>query len=87
MRHRARQPEQRADQARTERARPDIVMASRAAVEAMPSRPGWQTLSALRGRSCGFDTEHYELLIRPGPRMGEAALVMAECLAGLEGAR
>lgn len=69
------------------RARPEIVMASRRDLESMATRPGWQTLHALRGHSCGFDTERYELLIRPGPRMGEAALAMADCLASMERAR
>ena len=65
------------------RARPDIIMASERQVKSMAGRPGWQSLRALGGRSCGFATERYELLIRPGPRMGEAALVIADCLAGL----
>ena len=65
------------------RAAPDIVMASRRAVEDMRSRPGWGTLRALQGRSCGFAPEHYEVLVRPGPRLGEAALTIADCLAGL----
>lgn len=66
------------------RARPDVVMAESRAVEAMRSRPGWQGLAALHGRSCGFDSGRYETLIRPGPRMGEAALLMAECLQALD---
>ncbi len=65
------------------RARPDIIMASERQVKSMADRPGWQGLTALQGRSCGFAKEKYELLIRPGPRMGEAALVIADCLAGL----
>ena len=65
------------------RARPDVIMAADRQVKSMASRPGWQGLTALQGRSCGFATERYELLIRPGPRMGEAALAIAECLAGL----
>ena len=65
------------------RARPDIIMAAERQVKVMVNRPGWSDLTALQGRSCGFATERYELLIRPGPRMGEAALVIAECLAGL----
>ena len=65
------------------RARPDVIMAADRQVKSMASRPGWSGLTALQGRSCGFATERYELLIRPGPRMGEAALVIAECLAGL----
>jgi iron complex transport system substrate-binding protein len=69
------------------RAQPDIVMASERALRSMAERPGWQALRALPRRTCGFDTARYELLIRPGPRMGEAARVMADCLAGLETAK
>ena len=65
------------------RARPDVIMATERQVNSMTSRPGWFGLTALQGRSCGFEKDRYELLIRPGPRMGEAALVIAECLAGL----
>ena len=50
-------------------------------VAAMPQRPGWQQLPALRqGRQCGFPHARYELLIRPGPRLGEAAELLADCL-------
>jgi iron complex transport system substrate-binding protein len=50
----------------------------------MPRRPGWSTLRALRdGRTCGFPTATYEVLVRPGPRMGEAAAALADCLARL----
>ncbi|HET7793254.1 MAG TPA: helical backbone metal receptor [Rhizobacter sp.] len=66
------------------KARPDIVIAAQRNLDEMPGRPGWAALSALKQRrSCGFDIEHYELLIRPGPRMGEAAQLLATCLAGL----
>lgn len=66
------------------KARPDIVIAAQRNLDEMPSRPGWSALDALvRRRSCGFGIEHYELLIRPGPRMGEAAQLLATCLAGL----
>jgi iron complex transport system substrate-binding protein len=66
------------------RLQPDIVMADRVALASMPSRPGWAVLQALRdGRSCGFPGPRYELLLRPGPRMGEAAGVIADCLVAL----
>lgn len=66
------------------RAQPALVMAPRAEVKAMASRPGWAALAALReGQACGFDEAKYELLVRPGPRLGEAAGVIADCLAGL----
>jgi iron complex transport system substrate-binding protein len=67
------------------RSRPDIVMAGQRDLAAMPMRPGWQQLAALAPtRSCGFDAARYELLIRPGPRMGEAALLLADCMASLK---
>ncbi len=66
------------------RAQPDIVMAGARELAQMPGRPGWAGLLALQQQqSCGFDTTRYELLIRPGPRLGEAALLLADCLAGL----
>jgi iron complex transport system substrate-binding protein len=66
------------------RAQPDVILATRRHVQEMPGRPGWTALKALRqGQVCGFDEPTYELLIRPGPRMGEAALAMARCLAAL----
>ena len=65
------------------RAKPDIIMVVDRELKLMVSRPGWNGLVALKGGSCGFATERYELLIRPGPRMGEAALAIADCLAGL----
>lgn len=66
------------------RVQPDIVMAVRPVLAEMPKRPGWAALRALRdGRSCGFAGDRYELLVRPGPRMGEAAGVIADCLVGI----
>jgi iron complex transport system substrate-binding protein len=66
------------------RAQPDIVMAVESGLASMHERPGWSQLRALQnGRTCGFSSEHYELLIRPGPRLGEAAHQLAFCLASL----
>jgi iron complex transport system substrate-binding protein len=67
------------------RAQPDIVMAVKASLADMSKRPGWDTLRALReDRACGFPTMTYELIIRPGPRMGEAAGALADCLVRLD---
>lgn len=66
------------------RAQPDVVMGEARNVEAMPGRPGWSRLQALEeGRQCGFASEQYDVLVRPGPRLGEAAGLMADCLARL----
>jgi iron complex transport system substrate-binding protein len=70
------------------RAQPDIVMAAQRELDAMPRRPGWAALRALQQRhTCGFDGPRYELLIRPGPRLGEGALLLAACLQALEARR
>ncbi|MBI5268077.1 MAG: ABC transporter substrate-binding protein [Burkholderiales bacterium] len=75
------------------RARPDVVMASARALRDMPGRPGWAGLAALQpaagrpGRACGFDPAVYEVIIRPGPRLGEAARAIADCLARLPAPR
>ena len=66
------------------RLQPDIIMSVKQNLADMPKRPGWSALRALNdARSCGFATERYELLIRPGPRMGEAAGVIADCLVSI----
>lgn len=66
------------------RAQPDLVMAAARNLAEMPKRPGWSAINALRlRRSCGFVEARYEVLIRPGPRLAEAADVIADCLAGL----
>jgi iron complex transport system substrate-binding protein len=70
------------------RARPHIVMSLKAGVAEMPKRPGWQTIPALRaGRWCAFPSATYELIVHPGPRMGEAARAIADCLVALGGSR
>ena len=66
------------------RAQPDVVMAPARNLAEMPKRPGWNRLVALQNRqACGFSAARYELLTRPGPRLGEAAQVLADCLAHL----
>ena len=63
------------------RAQPAIVMATREAIAEMPARPGWQGLRALHtGATCALAPASYELLMRPGPRLGEGALALADCL-------
>lgn len=67
------------------RAQPDIVIAISPSLADMPKRPGWSALRALMGRqTCGFPSQRYELLVRPGPRMGEAADMLADCLIAIK---
>ena len=66
------------------RARPDILMGLQAEQAALLRRPGWDGLAAVHERQlCGFDLAQYDMLVRPGPRMGEGAALLADCLAGL----
>jgi len=70
------------------RAQPDIIMATQQGLADMRKRPGWTTLRALATeQTCGFAGPRYELLVRPGPRMGEAATLLADCLAAIAKAR
>lgn len=67
------------------RAQPGLIMADERNAADMARRPGWATLHALqRGQLCAFALGDYEVLVRPGPRMGEAALSIAACLQRLE---
>jgi iron complex transport system substrate-binding protein len=66
------------------RIQPDIVMADQQSLVEMPRRPGWQSLHALIDhQSCGFPIGPYGLISRPGPRMGEAASLLADCLVSI----
>lgn len=66
------------------RAEPDLLIATQAALAEMPARPGWGQLRALRTkRHCGFATEPWDVLVRPGPRLAEAAELLADCLVQL----
>jgi iron complex transport system substrate-binding protein len=63
------------------RAQPEVIMATQLELERMSSRPGWDRLRALRDKQfCGFSPVQYDVLVRPGPRLGEAAELMATCL-------
>ncbi len=68
------------------RAQPDLIMATAQTVTEMPARPGWQALHALRDhRTCGFGSTQWDVLVRPGPRLAEAAELLADCLVALGG--
>jgi iron complex transport system substrate-binding protein len=62
------------------RAQPDIIVAPLANFERMRQRPGWGELRALANPACALPPARWELLVRPGPRLGLAAQVLAECL-------
>ena len=64
------------------RADPDLIMVSQQGAAELARRPGWAQLRALRqGHVCAFDAAQRDILVRPGPRMPEAARLMADCAA------
>lgn len=70
------------------RAKPELIMGVQGEQAALLARPGWSALTAVRERRlCGFEAAQYDMLVRPGPRLGEAAGLLADCLSRLgEGA-
>ena len=63
------------------RANPDLIMVGDSSAEAMLQRPGWPAMRAVRQqRVCTFTPAQSNVLVRPGPRMAEAARLMAACL-------
>jgi iron complex transport system substrate-binding protein len=63
------------------RADPDRIMVGARSADGLLARPGWAAMRALReGHLCRFSAEESDILIRPGPRMAEAAHLMAACL-------
>ena len=45
-------------------------------------RPGWSSMRALREkRACVFTAAESDVMVRPGPRMAEAARLLAQCVA------
>lgn len=71
------------------RADPQLVMVSEREAQALLARPGWSRIRAIRdGRVCRFTPQQGDVIVRPGPRLAEAAQLLADCLAGrLKGAR
>ncbi len=63
------------------RANPDLIMVGAYNAENLNQRPGWQSIRAVRERRvCVFGPDEANVLVRPGPRMADAARLMARCL-------
>ncbi|MDO8372825.1 MAG: helical backbone metal receptor [Polaromonas sp.] len=63
------------------RANPDVIMAGNRSMQGMASYPGWGSIKAVKERRiCAFGVDESDVVVRPGPRMAEAARLMARCL-------
>jgi iron complex transport system substrate-binding protein len=60
--------------------KPDLIMSTEASPKQLAQRPGWKSIPAIQGnRICFFSAAQADVLVRPGPRMGEAATLIADC--------
>ena len=65
------------------RANPDLIMIGARQAQGLAERPGWAGMRAVREqRVCVFTEAESDVLVRPGPRMAEAARIMARCING-----
>ncbi len=63
-------------------ANPAIIMLGDASMNPLHSRPGWAGIQAIKQHHvCVFSGDDSDVLSRPGPRMAQAARLMANCAA------
>lgn len=62
-------------------AKPDVILLTESTVADIQKRPGWNSIPAVtKNRICVFTGDQNDVLVRPGPRMGEAALIISDCI-------
>lgn len=63
------------------RADPQVILVADRDAAAMRTRPGWGRISAIREqRVCVLSREQGDVVVRPGPRLADAARILAQCL-------
>jgi iron complex transport system substrate-binding protein len=62
------------------RADPDLILIADRHAGDLAARPGWK---GLRAKVCAYTAAEGDLLARAGPRLGEAAALIARCAARL----
>lgn len=68
------------------RAEPDLLITNEGrGTPPIAARPGWGTMEAVqRGRFCRIAESHFDVMVRPGPRIDEAAREILDCLASVD---
>jgi iron complex transport system substrate-binding protein len=63
------------------RADPQVIIIAAGDARPPAQRPGWNRIRAVRqGRVCALTPAQSDIVVRPGPRMGEAARILAGCI-------
>jgi iron complex transport system substrate-binding protein len=63
------------------RANPQLIVLAQPMVTQLSQRPGWSGIDAIKNkRICSFSSVQADVLVRPGPRLGEAAQLISDCL-------
>jgi iron complex transport system substrate-binding protein len=64
------------------RANPDVIILSERYAPELAQRPGWASMRAVQGkRICELTAAQSDIVVRTGPRMAEAARILAQCIA------
>lgn len=64
------------------RANPDVIILSARHAAELAQRPGWAMMHAVKKRRiCELSAEQADVVVRSGPRMAEAATILAQCIA------
>jgi iron complex transport system substrate-binding protein len=64
------------------RADPQVIIVPGREAAGLMLRPGWSRIRAVReGRVCALASQDADVVVRPGPRLAEAARILARCLA------
>jgi iron complex transport system substrate-binding protein len=62
-------------------AKPDVILLTESTIADIQKRPGWSSIPAVsKNQICVFTGNQNDVLVRPGPRMGEAALIISQCV-------
>jgi iron complex transport system substrate-binding protein len=63
------------------RADPQLIFIGDGSAKSLAQRPGWAAITAVReGRVCTLSREEGDVIVRPGPRLADAAALMARCI-------
>jgi len=63
------------------RSNPQWIFLAEPMAQALDKRPGWSAIQAVKNAHvCAFSPSQGNILVRPGPRMGEAAEILVSCI-------